>query len=472
MPYIKSIPIRTTVNKSLAYILNPDKTENLLFTTSLNCLTNAKDAYLSMKTVFEHFSGEKFNAPLPVEGKGSVKAIHYIQSFDPQDNVSPELAHRIAKAFVRKTFGDDCQVVIATHTDRQHVHNHLIINTYSLTGQKFNDNQKTLKRIREYSDRVCLAFGIKPIITKNGQGRNLAYNEWENKKRGTSWKEKIRLEIDRLIGTVKNFDELLSELERLGYTIKNGKYISIKAPEQERFVRTKTLGEDYTEGSLISRIRWCDVGASVTLSGEPAPLRDDYIQTLNDVTELARTGKKIKRKRYRSEPYSSENDLDVYKISAQLSIINRDNIHSIGELEGKIQRLKSEYENARRELNSLIVKQEKLEGLTEQAETYFALADKSQLSDIEQLSLKICRQSLLNNNISDRSDFERLKSVRTETDKKIAVLKKAFEDCEGMYEVYRDIADTYYSIAKGDYVSKLVEEERKKQVDKKTSFTL
>lgn len=468
MPYVKSIPIRATVNKSLAYILNPDKTENLLYTTSLNCLTNAKDAYLSMKTVFEHFSGEKFNAPLPVEGKGSVKAIHYIQSFDPQDNVSPELAHRIAKAFARKTFGDDCQVVIATHTDRQHVHNHLIINTYSLTGQKFNDNWTTRKKIREYSDRVCLAFGIKPIITKSGQSRNLAYNEWENKKRGTSWKEKIRLEIDRLIGTVKNLDELLSELEAFGYTIKKGKYISIKASEQERFVRTKTLGEDYTEESLISRIRWRDVGTSVTLSSEPAPIRDDYIRTLNDVTELARTGKKIRCKRYRSEPYSPENDLDVYKISAQLSIINRDNIHSIGELEGKIQRLKSEYENARRELNSLIVKQEKLEGLAEQAETYFNLADKSQLSDTEQLSLKICRQSLLNNNISDRSDFERLKAVRTETDRKIAALKKNFEDCEGLYEVYRDIADTYYSIAKGDYISKLVEEERKNQTVKKS----
>ena len=196
---------------------------------------------------------------------------------------------------------------------------------------------------------------------------------------------------------------------------------------------------------------------------DPAPIRDDYIRTLNDVTELARTGRKIQRKRYRSEPYSPENDLDVYKISAQLSIINRDNIHSIGELEGKIQRLKSEYENARRELNALIVKQETLEGLTEQAETYFSLADKSELSDTEQLSLKICRQTLLSNNISNRSDYERLKSVKKETDKKIAVLKKTFEDCEGMYEVYKDIADTYYSIAKGDYVSKLVKKTKKER---------
>ena len=130
MPYVKSIFIHTTVNRSIAYILNPNKTEGL-YTTSLNCLPNAKDAYLAMKTVYEHFSGEKFNAPMPLVGKGSVKAIHYIQSFDPQDNVSPEQAHRIAK-----TFGNDCQIVIATHLDKKHLHNHFIINTYSLTAQQ------------------------------------------------------------------------------------------------------------------------------------------------------------------------------------------------------------------------------------------------------------------------------------------------------------------------------------------------
>lgn len=156
MPYVKSIPIRTTVNRSLAYILNKSKTDGLLYTASMNCMTNAKDAYLAMKSVYEHYAGEKYNAPLPLTGKGSVKAIHYIQSFDPQDNVPLELAHRIAKAFAKKTFGDDYQVVIATHCDRSHIHNHLIINTYSLSGKKFNDNQTTLKRVREYSDRVCL----------------------------------------------------------------------------------------------------------------------------------------------------------------------------------------------------------------------------------------------------------------------------------------------------------------------------
>ena len=187
-----------------------------------------------------------------------------------------------------------------------------------------------------------------------------AYNEWEHKKRGTSWKQKIRLDIDRLIATAKNLDELLCELELMGYSIKRGKYISIKAEEQERYVRTKTLGEDYTEESLVSRILWRDVGSAVTLTGEPAPIRSEYLKAIDEVSELARTGQKIQRKRDSSVPYTPENDMDVYKLSAQLTIINRDNIHSIGELEGKIEKLKAEYENARQELNALSAKQESL----------------------------------------------------------------------------------------------------------------
>lgn len=149
-------------------------------------------------------------------------------------------------------------------------------------------------------------------------------------------------------------------------------------------------------------------------------------------------------------------------------VINRDNIHSIGELEGKIQRLKEEYENARQEVNSLAIKQERLDGLIEQAEAYFELIDKPDLSVSEQLRLKICRQTLESNNISNRADLDSLKAIQQETDKKITVLKNSFENCKQMYEVYEDIAKTYYDISKGDYISKIVGEERKKQFAKKS----
>lgn len=460
MPYLKSISLRTTVNRSLAYILNPDKTEDLLYTNAVNCLPNAKDAYLAMKTVYEHFSGEKYNAPLSKQGKGSVKAIHYIQSFDPKDNISPKLAHQIARTFARKAFGDNCQVVIATHVDKQHIHSHIIINAYGIDGRKFNDNWTSRKKLRDISDRVCLAFGIKPIEPKKGTSRNVAYNEWEHKQHGTSWKQKIRLEINGLILKVKSVDELLAELEMLGYTVRRGKYISVKAPDQQRAVRLNTLGEDYTVESLASRILWKDVGSGGTLLSQPSELSNLYAATICDVEQLALTGRKIQRRRDNSAPYSPQNDIDVYKLSAQLTIINRDDLRSIGEIEGKIRQLQYEVEKARQELNALATQQDTLTGLAEQAEEYFALLEKQQRTPADELRIKMYKAVLESNNIQSRSDYEYLKTVVANTEKKTALLKEKFERGRQLYDLYSDIAKTYYDISRGDYISRLVEEER------------
>lgn len=439
MPYLKSISLRSTVNRSIAYILNPDKTEDLMYTTSLNCFTNAADAYLNMKLVYEQFSGKKYNEPPPLKGKGRVKAIHYIQSFDPKDNISPELAHKIAKAFARKTFGDNCQIVIATHVDKQHVHNHFILNSYGIDGQKFYDNLTTRKMIREYSDRVCLAFGIQPIIQK-GQSGSISYNEWENKRNGTSWKEMIRNEIDSLICLVNNFDELLAALEAKGYTIKRGKYISVKAPEQQRAVRLKTLGDDYSEENLSSRILWNDVGANAAKSELQACFNS-----------------------------AIKNNLDVYKLSEQLAIINRDNIHSIGELDGKIQKLKIEYENARREINKLSEKLSQFEAVEKQVNRYFDLLEKADLSSVEQLQFQMCKTVTERCNIHSRDELQRVENLRKNTSEKVEHLSEQMKKCKQLYDTYADIADTYRKISEGDYISNLIEE--KKQQDENQSKT-
>ncbi len=462
MPYVKSIPVRSTVNKTLNYILNPDKTEGLLYTSSLNCMTSARDAYLEMKSVYESYSTERFDATPPLEGKGSVKAIHYIQSFDPKDNISPELAHRIAKAFARKTFGDDCQVIIATHTDRGHIHSHILVNTYTLTGRKLNDNQKTLNRVKEYSDRVCLAFGIQPYDKSQGKGKTIGHYEWENRRRGTSWKQKLQTEIDSLICSVRNLDELLYELELRGYDVKKGKYISLKAPGQQRFIRTKTLGEEYTAESLASRILWHDAGSGAALTDEPSLLQECYEVIIGQVIQLAAEKRKVQRRRDRTAPYSMQNDLDVHRLSAQLTIINRDHIHSIGEVEGKIEAVKTDYEQARQELNLLTAEHDRLTSLIQQAETYFSLSDKMNLTEIEQLRLTVSRQSILNNSIAEKADLSCLQAKLSETEKQIFSLKDRFKQCQQMYIVYSDIAQTYREISQGNYISQLVAEGRKR----------
>jgi len=403
----------------LRYILNPDKTEDLLYTASVNCMTDAESAYLQMRLVYDQFAKDHFNSPLPLQGKGSVKAIHYIQSFSPDDNVTPELAHKIAKAFLRKAFGDDVQAVIATHVDKDHLHSHIIINSYSLSGQKYYANRKALKRIRDISDGVCKAFGIDIHPNLTGKVKSINYKEWEHKKNGTSWKQQIRDEIDKLIPTVNSLDELLQTLEERGYEIKRSKYISIRAPGQERFVRTKALGDEYTEDSLNIRIRYREVGdgntPEKTASSE---LQAAYVAIIGDVRILAAQRKKVPRKRIITAEYSVENDLDVYKLSAQLAVINKESIKSIGDLQGRISKLRADYEKQRVAVNDLIGE--------------------------------------YNNSLADGKKAESLYKRIADQKEKLLLIRQR-------YDVYCDISKTYGEISKGDYISNLVEEERKRQ---------
>ncbi|MBR3666342.1 MAG: relaxase/mobilization nuclease domain-containing protein [Ruminococcus sp.] len=452
------------MEKSLRYILNPDKTDDLLYTASANCMTDAESAYLQMRLVYDQFAKDHFNSPPPLQGKGSVKAIHYIQSFSPDDNVTPELAHKIAKAFLRKAFGDDVQAVIATHVDKDHLHSHIIINSYSLSGQKYYANRKSLKRIREISDGVCKAFGIEIHPNLSGKGRSINRKEWENKKNGTSWKQQIRDEIDKLIPTVNSLDELLQTLEEHGYEIKRGKYISIRAPGQERFVRTKTLGDEYTDESLNTRIRYREVGAGNTPEQtENSKLQAAYVAIIDDVRILAAKRKKVPRKRIVTAEYSVENDLDVYKLSAQLAVISKDNIKSIGDLQGRIAKLRADYEKQRREINNYIDEHNRLVSLWEQAQLFDELSAKDKLSDAEQLQLTICRQAIEQNNIRSKADIDHLRNQVYRLQTKINALKDTLEKTRQWYDVYCDISKTYGEISKGDYISNLVEEERKRQ---------
>ena len=445
MPFVKCVSIRSTVKRSLSYILDPDKTDGPLYTASLNCLTDPECAYLNMKMVYEQFSGRSFNEPVPKSGKGRVKAIHYIQSFDPKDNITPEQAFKIGKLFVTKAFGKNAQVVLVTHLDRGHLHNHIIVNSYGIDGRKFYANKKSLNEIKIISDRASLTYCVQPYDRSKAQRTTIAYNEWQNEQRGTSWKQKIRDEIDGLMAWVKNIDELLAELEMLGYTVKRGKYISVKAPDQKRAVRLQTLGADYTPESISSRILWHDVGSGTVNLCATSPLRNSYNSVIGE---------------------GENKGADVHKLSALLSIINRDNLQSIGEVEGKINQLKYELEKSRKAVNEMETKCNLLRSLAAQAEEYFSLVEKESLTAEEKLRVEMYRKTLAKQNIESTSDYEYLKGVIIETEQKSAPIREQYNRCAALLKEYSDISATYNEISQGDYISKLVEQQRKQDVPK------
>ena len=204
-------------------------------------------------------------------------------------------------------------------------------------------------------------------------------------------------------------------------------------------------------------------GANIIPDGETSPMQTIYTNAIDEITTIAKTNRKVQHKRDTNSPYSIQNDMDIYKLSAQLAIINRDNIHSIGELEAKIEGLKEQYENSRQEFNLLTTKQDNLNSLKDNAEVYFELLEKDRPSLLEQLRIKMLKVTLERNNISSKNDLEYLKKVQFETGKKISALKNGFEDCKKLYDCYCDIADTYNEISSGDYISKLVTEKKKQK---------
>ena len=461
MPYVKCKAIHTGMKQRIQYILNPEKTEGMFFCNSLNCFTNAEDAYLNMKYIYENYTHHKYEEPLPKQGKARVKMLHYVQSFSPDDNVTPELAHRMALSLVRKAFGDNCQVVVATHTDKAHIHSHILLNVYGIDGQKFNSNKKTLSKVREHSDRVCLAFGIQPIM--NNKHLGMTYKEWDARRKGISWKEQIRREIDTLVLSSKNFDELAATLEEKGYTIKYGTHTAIRAPGQQRFTRLSTIGDEYTIDSINSRILWKDDLGNACREDSYNKGQVLTICFAGIITQLAKRivdGKKPELKRDEKLPYLPNNDRDVFQIGAQLTLISRMNIHSIGELEAISEETDEKIRKLTEEFNALNARHSELDKLLQQIELYDDLSGRDKLSLSEKMRLQIIKQTLSRHGIQNKSDIDRLVAENRGLSEKISALKSELEGCQNLKKAYQEIKDTYNDISKGDYISKLIERNR------------
>ncbi len=464
MPYVKCKAIHTGMKKRLEYILNPEKTEGMFFCNSHNCFPNAEDAYMNMKYIYENFTHHKFEEPLPKQGKARVKLLHYVQSFSPDDNVTPELAHRMGRAWARKSFGDNVQMVIATHTDKAHIHNHVIINVFGLDGHKYNSNKKTLSEIREHSDRVCLAFGIQPIM--NNKHLGMSYKEWDSRRKGASWKEQIRREIDTLVLCSKNYDELAASLEEKGYEIKYGAHTAIRAPGQQHFTRLKTIGNDYTIDSINSRILWKDDLGNASREdayNKGQVLTICYADIITQLAKRIAEGKKKENKRDDSLPYLPHNDRDVFQLTAQLALINRLGINSISDLDAKSDELEEKIKKLTDEFNAITVRHAETEKLLQQVEIYKELSNRDGLSLSDKMRLQVVKQTLSRHSATDQPGIDRLKSEYRDLDEKIAALKAELENCNNLKIAYQEIKDTYNGISKGNYVNDLIERDRAKK---------
>lgn len=265
MPITKIHAIRSTLNKSLDYITNPEKTEagkveksyedalnyitnpektnNKIFVTGINC--NPQTAYQEMRIEQLHWEA--------VRGvKSNNVAYHIIQSFDPKDEkVDYNTAHKIGVELAKRICGNR-KAVVSTHIDKHHIHNHIIFSAWDMeNGCKYRDNKTSYQHIRDVSDQLAVEYGLK-IIEDPDKNKTHNYKEWEENKKGTSWKDEIRNDIDNFKKTSSDWDKFIAALREAGYKIREGKYITYTYPGMDRGVRDVTLGENYTKEAILN----------------------------------------------------------------------------------------------------------------------------------------------------------------------------------------------------------------------------
>ena len=240
MAITKIHAIQATVNKAVDYICNPAKTDENILISSFGC--SPETAAFDFK-----FALSKTNQADPN------KAFHLIQAFMPGE-VSYKEAHQIGIELADKLLEGKYSYIVATHIDKGHVHNHIIFCAVNFVDHhKYNSNKRSYYGIRNMSDKLCRENGLSVVVPGKGS-KGKSYAEYQAEKTGTSWKGKLKIAVDALIPQVSSFEELLQRLQAAGYEIKPGKYVSCRAPGQERFTRLKTLGADYTEEAIRERI--------------------------------------------------------------------------------------------------------------------------------------------------------------------------------------------------------------------------
>ena len=240
MAVTKIHPIKSTLKKALDYIENPDKTYDKMLVSSFAC------SYETADIEFEMLLAQAYQ-------KSNNLAHHLIQSFAPGE-ATPEQAHEIGRQLADEVLQGKYPYVLTTHIDKGHVHNHIIFCAVDMVNQrKYISNKQSYAYIRRTSDRLCKENGLS--VVKPGQSKGKSYAEWDAQRKGTSWKAKLKAAIDAAIPQAKDFDDFLRLMQAQGYEIKPGKFISFRAPGQERFTRCKTLGEAYTEEAIKERIK-------------------------------------------------------------------------------------------------------------------------------------------------------------------------------------------------------------------------
>ena len=334
------------MSKAIAYILNPEKTDEKLLVSSYGCAS---------ETAAREFEWTRRIAEQKGMNPVRIIARHVIQSFEIGE-VTPELAHEIGKQFADEILGGKYEYVLTTHIDKDHVHNHLIFNAVDFVDyHAYKSYKRIYYDMREVSDRLCKENGLSVIPPSQNKG--MSYKEYTEAKRGTSWKQKLKQTIDRLVITAKDYDDFLRLMQEAGYEIKPGKYISFRAEGQDRFTRSKTIGENYTEERIKERI------AGRTPRRSQRQTTPKGISLIGDIQERIRL--------IDSKGYEHKAKLTILKEAARtLNYLTDNNLLQYADLEKKVEDVHSSYDRTGKELKGVEARLREVQPLIKNISNY------------------------------------------------------------------------------------------------------
>ena len=334
------------MSKAIAYILNPEKTDEKLLVSSYGCAS---------ETAAREFEWTRKIAEQKGMNPVRIIARHVIQSFEIGE-VTPEFAHEIGKQFADEILGGKYEYVLTTHIDKDHVHNHLIFNAVDFVNyHAYKSYKRIYYDMREVSDRLCKENGLSVIPPSQNKG--MGYKEYTEAKRGTSWKQKLKQTIDRLVITAKDYDDFLRLMQEAGYEIKTGKYISFRAEAQERFTRSKTIGENYTEERIKERI----AGRSPRRNRRQTVPKG--ISLIRDIQERIRL--------IDSKGYEYKAKLTILKEAARtLNYLTENNLLQYADLEKKVEDVHSSYDRIGKELKGVEARLREVQPLIKNISNY------------------------------------------------------------------------------------------------------
>ena len=436
MAIIKHIAIHQSPKNVIRYILNGKKTDEMKFATGLCCTLDLETANKEMAMVFEQFAKQRFYKKSLNNNSGSkekIKLHHYIQSFKPNE-VTPEEAHKIGVEWEEKVFGREHQVIVTTHTDRSHIHNHFAVAAYDLDGKAWHDNKTTLQRCRDISDKICKSHGLS-IIEKPKYRADHKYGDWLARKNQTSWKQRLCDDIDKIIlrEDVRSVQDLSERLREKGYIVTLGKYLSVKVAKNRKAVRTLRLGDGYGIEELRYRIENKDQEMSLSAIAMYQGIQCEYALCLR---ELQITFYRKPENIY-NVTYS-----ELRKNTEMLTYLCENNIHSVSDFENTVNSAAEKSDRLKKEREELLQRIAEREKVVQDGARYLELVrikipTSEQLDEMSKLSY-MTKYRLRSEADIDviRQKLADLKSELAETDKSIEAAEKEKLEAGRNYKTY------------------------------------